>query len=375
MLNFELSSKTMISFYPGPSRTYDTIPDYVKDADKAGVLSMNHRSTECMALVKNTIQELRKKLSIPSSYTVLFTSSATECWEIIAQSLIKDQSIHLYNGAFGSKWFDYTKAIKPKALPDVFAGNHLLNPKELSYDVGDLICITQNETSNGTQVHNAIIRGIKRKNPHHLIAVDATSSLGGIELDFASADVWFASVQKCLGLPAGLALMICSPRAVKRAAQVGDISHYNSLINQVRMIKKFQTTHTPNVLGIYLLNRVIKSIASIRVIEKRIKHQASEYIKLINHIPSLSLFTDNHDVLSDTVITVKASEVVIKKIKLKAKKAGLLLGEGYGALNPTTFRIANFPALHKKEIKALKLFLEEINLYQTLRTKNNHQQL
>jgi phosphoserine aminotransferase len=350
----------MILFYPGPSRTYDAIPDYVKDAAKTGVLSMNHRSAECMALVKDTIIELRTKLSIPASYTILFTSSATECWEIIAQSLIKDQSIHLYNGAFGKKWFDYTKALKPTALSDTFEVNQCLEPKALSYDRGDVICITQNETSNGTQVHNSIIWGIKKRNPNHLIAVDATSSLGGVELDFASADVWFASVQKCLGLPAGLGLLICSPKVIKRAEEVGDISHYNSLINQVRMIKKFQTTHTPNVLGIYLLYRVLKSVPKIEIIQNKIKRQASEYIKIINRIPSLDLYTNNKDVLSDTVITVKATERKIKRIKADAKKAGILLGEGYGSLNPTTFRIANFPAINQKEIKALKSFLEQI---------------
>jgi len=350
----------MISFYPGPSRTYDAIPDYVKDAAKTGVLGMNHRSAECVVLVKNTIQELRTKLSIPASYTILFTSSATECWEIIAQSLIKDQSIHLYNGAFGKKWFDYTKALKSNALSDPFEVNQLLDPNQLSYDRGEVICITQNETSNGTQVSGSIIRGIKKKNPNHLIAVDATSSLGGIEIDFASADIWFASVQKCLGLPAGLGLLICSPKAIKRAEQVGDMIHYNSLINQIRMIKKFQTTHTPNVLGIYLLYRVMKSVPKIQIIQKRIKQQASEYINIIHRISSIDLYTNNKEVLSDTVITVKANERKIKSIKADAKKAGLLLGEGYGSLNSTTFRIANFPAINQKEIKALKSFLEQI---------------
>jgi phosphoserine aminotransferase len=184
--------------------------------------------------------------------------------------------------------------------------------------------------------------------------------LGGIKLDFSSADLWFASVQKCLGLPAGLALLICSPRAIKRAEQVGDTTHYNSLINQVRMIKKFQTTHTPNVLGIYLLYRVMKAAPTIGVIDKRIKQQASEYLKIINRIPALDLYAENGAVLSDTVITLKASEAVVKKIKLSAKKSGLLLGEGYGALNPTTFRIANFPAINQKEIKALLVFLKKI---------------
>jgi phosphoserine aminotransferase len=55
------------------------------------------------------------------------------------------------------------------------------------------------------------------KIPDALIAVDATSSMAGVELDWQSADIWFASVQKCFGLPAGMAVMVCSPRALQYA--------------------------------------------------------------------------------------------------------------------------------------------------------------
>ena len=74
----------MISFYPGPSRVYDEIPRYVKEAHQRGILSLNHRSPEFEELSKKTIALLREKLNIPRTYTVLFASSATECWEMIA---------------------------------------------------------------------------------------------------------------------------------------------------------------------------------------------------------------------------------------------------------------------------------------------------
>jgi phosphoserine aminotransferase len=93
----------MISFYPGPSRIRDEIPRYVKEAAKEGILSMNHRSPEFMTLAKKTASLFRKKLSVPSDYTIIYTSSATECWEIIAQSLIVEKSYHFFSGAFGKK--------------------------------------------------------------------------------------------------------------------------------------------------------------------------------------------------------------------------------------------------------------------------------
>ena len=82
----------MISFYPGPSRVHDEIPGYVKDAHKLGILSINHRSPEFVKMSEKTIRLLKQKLNIPKTYTVFFTSSATECWEIIAQSLITEQA-------------------------------------------------------------------------------------------------------------------------------------------------------------------------------------------------------------------------------------------------------------------------------------------
>ena len=141
----------MISFYPGPSRTYDEIPNYVKDAHRKGILSMNHRSEEFMALCQKTIKLLKEKLSIPSDYTIFFTSSATECWEIIAQSLISKTSFHYYNGSFGEKWFDYTKRLVPGATGISFEEEKILLIPANKTD-SNFICLTQNETSNGTEL-------------------------------------------------------------------------------------------------------------------------------------------------------------------------------------------------------------------------------
>ena len=260
----------MISFYPGPSRVHDEIPDYVRDAYKEGILSINHRSAEFMKIVEKITRLLKNKLEIPQDYTIFFTSSATECWEIIAQSLITDASYHLYNGAFGKKWFEYTRKICSGARSFAFDQNERIDLKKLRVKEEGIICLTQNETSNGTQVDNQTIRSIRERYPAHLIAVDATSSMAGIYLEFRSADIWYASVQKCFGLPAGLGLMICSPEAMKRVDQVGDKKYYNSLTFMAEMMEKWQTPFTPNVMNIYLLKRVMESSKPIREVHMKI---------------------------------------------------------------------------------------------------------
>lgn len=349
----------MISFYPGPSRVHDEIPRYVADACKQGIPSINHRSDVFMDLSKKTIGLLKQKLNIPKNYTVLYTSSATECWEIIAQSLITDRSYHLYNGSFGQKWFEYTKRIRAGATPFPFDLNQKLNPKELIFEhESGIICITHNETSNGTQVSNTIIKGIKKNNPTYLVAVDATSSMGGVVLDFKAADIWFASVQKCFGLPAGLALLILSPAAVQRARALHDTTYYNSLPFMLDNIEKYQTPFTPNVLNIYLLMRVMERSKPIKQVHLQTMKRYEGWINFFKSTKAIKPLIENSAVQSNTVIPVTSTPETIALVKQVTKKKGILLGEGYGDYKPYTFRIANFPALKASEITLLMSLLK-----------------
>lgn len=347
----------MISFYPGPSRVHENIPGYVKEAYQTGILSMNHRSEEFMDLCETTISLLKEKLNIPNTYTIFFASSATECWEILAQSLIKKESLHIYNGAFGEKWFEYTKRLQPGAKAFSFDHEKEINLKEVHLPKSEFLCLTQNETSNGTQVSNEIIAAIQKKYPKSLIAVDATSSMAGIALNFKNADVWFASVQKCFGLPAGLAVMICSPKAIDRIKSLHETNHYNSLVFMNEMISKWQTPCTPNVLGIYLLMRVLKHTKNIRSVDRKIVARFDAWHDFFKDGKNLRLYIQNQNVRSHTVITITGKPELLTKVKTKARKKGFLLGEGYGKFKSETFRLANFPALKKNEIQRLQNFL------------------
>lgn len=71
----------------------------------------------------------------------------------------------------------------------------------------------------------------------------------------------------------------------------------------------------------------------------------------------LRLLIRNPEVRSRTVLTIEATPAVIEKIKVKAARNGFLIGNGYGELKDSTFRIANFPALRKSEIARLIDFL------------------
>jgi phosphoserine aminotransferase len=322
-----------------------------------GILSMNHRSPEFMAMMESTVKLLKDRLKIPRDYTVLFTGSATECWEVIAQSVIGPMpSLHFYNGAFGEKWSDYTRRLCPQAQAVSFGREDDLAVENYT-KLSGLICVTQNETSNATQVGQSRLAILRKNNPASLIAVDATSSMAGIRLNFALADIWYASVQKCFGLPAGLAVMALSPKAMTRARSLKEKGHYNSLLFMGEMMEKWQTSFTPNVLGMYLLQRSLDAGKPITQTDRKTNERFRGWVKFFEGGQKLRLLVSNPQVRSKTVIAVQGSPATVEEVKSRARSSGFLLGEGYGALKKDSFRIANFPALKKKEIHRLMDFL------------------
>ncbi|MFT6865324.1 MAG: phosphoserine aminotransferase [Cyclobacteriaceae bacterium] len=342
------------NFYPGPSRVYSNITEFIYEAYMEGVMSANHRSAFFMEMMSETKAILQEKLLIPADYEIAFTSSATENWEIISQSLTKKGSFHFFNGDFGKKWFEYAQKLG-NAHEKAFDINEEL-PDELIGDGYDVICVTQNETSNGTQVSNTLLKKLKDENPDKLLAVDVTSSLGGVIINFENADYWFGSTQKCLGLPAGLGVLILSPKAVEKAFEINERNHYNSLVSLIENARKNQTAYTPNVLGIYLLNRTQKVSKGIEHLEEKCLKRLMYYDEMLQKLAGFEYLVENEAVRSKTVLTLKYDDPA--KLRKDSLQFGIELGAGYGAWKSSTFRIANFPAIKTKEIAKLTSYLE-----------------
>lgn len=346
-----------ISFYPGPSTVYKEVPNYVQEAYDKGILSINHRSESFAQILRKTISLLKDKLLIPDDYTIMFTSSATECWEIIAQSLLRKESFHIYNGEFGKKWFEYTKKIRPDTRRKEFGIDQNIDVSDLQIPFSsEFICITQNETSNGTEVNLETLKEIQKNYPDKLLAIDATSSIAGSFLDFKLADIWLGSVQKCFGLPAGLGILICSPKGIQKALEINECNHYNSLPFVYSNIQKFQTHYTPNVLGIFLLSKVMESVPNIKEVDQRLLLRNNRISTLLENMKGLEFLCNNPSVRSKTVLTIKGEPRLIFKLKEEAKDQGISLGNGYGSFKDSTFRIANFPAIPDEHFDLLEKF-------------------
>lgn len=349
----------MITFAPGPSKVYDAVPLYLQDAYAQGILSANHRSAVFMNLYRDTEQLFREKLQVPADFTLLFTSSATESWEIISQSLVEQSSYHLYSGSFGKKWLEYAQYILPATQGQKLGANESIPVDQLQLGPEvDLIAVTQNETANASQVPMTVLKALAARYPEKMIAVDTTSSMGGIALDFSLADVWYASVQKCFGLPAGLGILLLSGKAKEKVARKGEKGRYNSLSFMLENAASYQTHYTPNVLGIYLLFRVLQDMDPIAQVDTRLRKRMETLEQIISQSAVFQLLVDNPATRSTTVAAISGEEQAIADLKKDAEKEGMQLGGGYGPLKASSFRIANFPAIPDSEFLRLVDFLK-----------------
>lgn len=329
----------MISFYPGPSQLHPQMGFFMQKAHESGILSANHRSAQVINLIKETVQLFREKQNLPAGYEIYFVSSTTEAWEIVIQSLVAGSIYHYASGSFGTKWATGTTHLigaKRVIQIDFYLNN---NPTWHSTTATECLAVVHNETSNGS-----IVSLDNLPKQEGLILVDAVSSMGAMEMPWKQADAWLCSIQKALGLPAGMGLLICSPKAIEKAKELNQDLRYNSIVNQHQNMAVFQTTHTPNVLGIYLLNQVLGCSSSIVETHMHTIEKAKNWISFFENNPYFSLLVTNSYQQSPTVFALKGSVNHITSLKKHCAQAGFILGNGYGIYKDSTFRIANFPA-------------------------------
>lgn len=344
----------MLNFYPGPSKLYAGIDLHMQEAIASGILSMNHRSTDFMALYKQVQERFETYYDLPKGYSVCFTSSATECWTILAQSFNNRSFLHMYNGSFGKKWLEVSKQLNIEHESHVFEIHSELSTSEIDTQISaEIVCTTLVETSNGTFLSRDVQASIRETFSDSLIAVDATSGLAGISVKWEDADIWFASVQKCFGLPSGLGVLILSPQAQHTIEHRSKDTHYNSLKRIVENGSTFQTTHTPNILGIFLLSERLKELNEIYFLKLK-ERMTYLYTHFSSH-PSLQPLIVERNVQSPTVLALKGDEDYIKQIKKSLKEQEIIIGSGYGIWKENTIRIANFPAHTDEDFNKLLL--------------------
>jgi len=349
--------KLLHNYFPGPSQLYHTVADHVRQAFREGIPSLSHRSTAFEKIFATATENLRSIFNLPSSFSIVFCSSATEIWERIIQNLVDEHSVHLVNGAFGKRFYEIARQLHRQSVAitkedgDGFGEAPDLPPTEL-------IGITHNETSTGCSFPLSVLKTIRHQHPESLIAVDAVSSVPYPEFDFNDVDTLYFSVQKGFGLPPGLGVWIVNERCLEKEADLRSrgrsTGSYHSLESLVHHARKNQTPSTPNVLGIYLLARVTEDFLrrGLTNIRSETEYKAAVLYHTLNSHSSLRPFVRNSALQSKTVIVAETASFT-PHLRQYLEDRGILPGGGYGLLRSHTLRFANFPAHSKEQVEQL----------------------
>lgn len=344
-------------FTPGPSQLYFTVEDHIRKALREGIPSLSHRSKLFEKIFIDTTTGLRQLLNIPENFYIVFTGSATEIWERIIQNLAVEESLHFVNGNFSKRFYETALQLrkKPKAIA-VEEGNGFLSAEPDS--TTELIALTHNETSTGVSLPMEFIHSFREKSPQALVAVDAVSSLPYPAFDFTKIDSVFFSVQKGFGLPAGLGVWIVNERCIEKAEKLKSagvcIGSYHSLLSLIHHARKNQTPETPNVLGIYLLARVVDDMLrrGIRNIRNETDYKAAILYQALETNKFIKPFVVNPEFRSKSVIVAACGEYTQQLANFLISH-GIQPGEGYGAFKTSQLRFANFPAHSKEQVELL----------------------
>jgi aspartate aminotransferase-like enzyme len=341
-------------FTPGPVE----VPDWV--LKEMSMPNDTHRSLayrEMHAEIRENIQ----KILHTKNDILLFANSGSGILEACVRNLLAEDDTGLFFscGAFGDRWIDiaerngkkhedvkveYGQGITPEIVKAKLAEN--------SYPV---VFITLNETSTG--VLNPLDKiGPIVKESGALLCVDCVSGMAGtlLKVDEWGIDVALASVQKCFGIPPGLALCSISDRTLEKASTVKNRGFYFDFIKIQKKGLKNEHPITPCIPQIRALKKVSAKI--LEITPEKFAQQHFERTEMIrnwakNH--GFEIFSPE-GYHSQTVVTIKNNlNIDVGKFVDELFNRGYKIVNGYGNMKGQNFRMAPMAWVTKEDTEKM----------------------
>ncbi|MGH7989438.1 MAG: pyridoxal-phosphate-dependent aminotransferase family protein, partial [Limisphaerales bacterium] len=211
------------------------------------------------------------------------------------------------------------------------------------------LTVIHNETSTGTMSPLAEIAALKKKYPDVMFIVDAVSSMSAVPLNFdeLGIDVLLAGTQKAFALPPGLAIFVCSPAALAKAATAKDRGYYFDFLEFQKNAEQSMTPSTPSIPHIYALSSKLDEFFAEGLENRYARHKKTNQLTrdwAAKH--GFNLYPEpGFESLTLTCVNNGAKPggrtVDVAKLQKLTKDQGFLIDGGYGKIKGKTFRISN----------------------------------
>lgn len=299
------------------------------------------------------IQPQLQQLLYTKQLAYLSTSSAWGVMEGAIRNLVAKKVLNCMCGAFSDKWLDVSKRCGKEAEGLQVPWGSPIRPEQIDAKLAtgqfDALTLIHNETSTGTMSPLADIAALKRKYPDVMFIVDSVSSMTAVPIKFdeLGIDVLLAGTQKAFAMPPGLAVFVCSPAALAKAATAKDRGYYFDFVEFQKNAEQSMTPSTPSIGHVYALQSKLEDIFAEGLEARYARHRKTNQMTrdwAARH--GFNLFPEpGCESLTLTCINNGAKPgsrtVDVAKLQKLAKDKGYLFDGGYGKIKGTSFRISN----------------------------------
>ena len=341
----------------GPSKVrHEALASLIADAEV--IIGTSHRQKAVKDVVGRVRSGLASLFSLPDGYeVVLGNGGSTAFWDVATFGLIEKRSQHLSFGEFSSKFAAAAKAAPFLDDPEVIKsepGSHPLPVVEAGID---LYALTHNETSTGVAM--PILR--PKGSEGALVAVDATSAAGGLQVSATEFDTYYFAPQKSFASDGGIWLALMSPAAIARAEKIKASERWTPAILDINIAiensRLDQTYNTPAVITLWLLANQIEWMNSNGGLSFAAGRSSQSAAKIYDWAESHALatpFVTDPAMRSHVVATINFDDSIDALAIAKTLRSnGIVDTEPYRKLGKNQLRIGMFPAIDPADIEAL----------------------
>ena len=320
-----------------------------------GLCEISHRSSTFQSVVDSAMQRVRRVLSVPDDYTVLFLQGGASLqFYMAALNILRDgeKADYLVTGGWSLKALKEAGRVGDATTiwSDVENGFKSV-PSNDEYSVREdavYVHYTSNNTLYGTQFHHIPDTAGKPR------ILDASSDIAGVPLDVSAHEIIYAGAQKNLG-PSGVTLVILSPWALERCGE-----NLPTMLDYNVHASKGSLFNTPNTFGIFVLDQVFKWLEDNGGLEGSIARNQAKANLLYGELDRTDFWAPHAEQNSRSVMNVtwRLANQDLESVFLdEATAAGLGGLKGHRSVGGIRASLYNGCAI--ESVDALVLFMQE----------------
>lgn len=341
-------------FIPGPTN----MPEKIRQA--CSMPTIDHRSPIFGEILNPCLDGVRKIIKSEDAHIFIFPSTGTGGWEVALTNTLSagDKVLAARNGMFSHRWIDMCQRHNLDVqIVETPWGDSLPSDQyeeilkaDINHEI-QVVLATHNETATGVKSNIHAVRGaLDSANHPAMLFVDGVSSIGSMDFQFDNwgVDIAVTGSQKGFMLPAGLAIVGFSDKAMKRKHTAKLPKTFFDIDD---MIKGYSANAFPYTPPVGLMNGLKVSLEMI--FEEGLENVFSRHYRIAQGVRlavdawGLKLCANSIDVQSDTVSAIctpegfNATDIVTRA----ADKYGMAFGVGLGEVSGKVFRIGHLGML------------------------------